>query len=170
MKQLILMRHAKSDWSLGGISDFERPLNKRGIKDANRMGKWMADALELPEVILCSTARRAQQTKQLLLLSLQTANNCANDIEQIELDSMYLASLETLKQLVKTYLNANESIMLIAHNPGMDGLLNHYCPEAPLTDDGKLMTTANLAVIHFDDLFNPELVVLQRPKSLNRKT
>jgi phosphohistidine phosphatase SixA len=56
--------------------------------------------------------------------------------------------------------------MLIAHNPGMDGILRHYCPNAPHSSSGKLMTTANIAVIEFDDLLNPELVALKRPKEL----
>ncbi len=166
MKRLILMRHAKSDWSQYGLTDFERPLSKRGVQDSGKMGKWMAVEHELPELILCSTARRTQQTKQLFLLAMQSADVDLDAIEQIDLDSMYLASTHTLVDLVKSHLNTHESIMLIAHNPGMDGVLMHYCPEAPLTASGKLMTTANIAVIEFDDLLNPELIVLQRPKEL----
>ena len=166
MKQLILMRHAKSDWSQGGLGDFERPLNKRGVNDASDMGKWMANQIEMPEIILCSTARRTQQTMQLLLLGLQSADIDVQNIEQHNFESMYLASTATLNQLVQSHLNTHESIMLIAHNPGMEGLLKLYCPDAPLTHDGKLMTTANMAVIEFDDLFNPALIAFQRPKSL----
>jgi phosphohistidine phosphatase len=166
MKQLILMRHAKSDWSQGGLTDFERPLNKRGVKDASNMGKWMAHHVGLPEVILCSTARRTQQTMQLLLLSLQSSDIETQDIAQLNFESMYLASTTTLNHLVQSHLNNHESIMLIAHNPGMEGLLTHYCPDAPLTHDSKLMTTGNMAVIEFDDLLNPALIAFQRPKDL----
>ena len=166
MKRLILMRHAKSDWSQGGLTDFERPLNKRGVKDSSNMGKWMAQQVELPEVILCSSARRTRQTLQLLLLGLLSSGVKSDDIEQISYDAMYLASTTTLIQLVHSHLNDHESIMLIAHNPGMEGLLMHYCPNAPLTHNGKLMTTANMAVVEFDDLLNPTLIAYQRPGDL----
>jgi len=163
MKQLILMRHAKSDWSQGGLTDYERPLNKRGTHDANLMGKWLAAHIDPPELILCSSARRTQQTRQLLLLGMQTSGVPTHEIEQHNLEAMYLASSSKLVDLVHRYLNEHESMMLIAHNPGMDGIVSHYCPDAPRTHSGKLMTTANIAVIEFDDLLNPALKVLQRP-------
>ena len=166
MKRLILMRHAKSDWSQGGLTDFERPLSKRGVKDASKMGKWMARHLEMPEIILCSSARRTQQTMQLLLLALQLEEVDKSHIIEQTHESMYLASTSTLKQLVHTHLNRYQSLMLIAHNPGLDGLLSYYCPDAPLTDNGKLMTTGNIAVIEFDDLLNASLTKLQRPREL----
>lgn len=167
MKRLILMRHAKSDWNQGGLTDFERPLNKRGVKNTSNMGKWMAEHIEMPDLILCSAARRTQQTMQLLLLALDLSGTDTSQIEQVILEEMYLASNSTLKSIIKTQFHTNQSIMLIAHNPGMDGVLMHYCPDAPLTTDRKLMTTANIAEIEFDDLFNAELITLQRPADLN---
>lgn len=167
MKRLILMRHAKSDWSQGGLIDFERPLSKRGVNDASRMGKWMARHVELPEIILCSTARRTQQTMQLLLLALQASEVDPQDVIQQNFESMYLASAATLRQLVHSHLNKYESLMLIAHNPGIEDLLEDYCKSAPLTHNGKLMTTGNIAVIEFDDLLNATLIALQRPKELS---
>ena len=166
MKRLILMRHAKSDWSQGGLSDYERPLSGRGVKDASKMGKWMARHLELPELILCSSARRTQQTLKLLKLALQIEDVDTRGVIEQHLESMYLASASTLKELVHTHLNRYDSMMLIAHNPGLDGLLSYYCPGAPLTDNGKLMTTASIAVIEFDDLLNASLITLQRPRAL----
>lgn len=164
MKRLILMRHAKSDWSQGGLTDYERPLNKRGTHDANLMGKWMAHHFQAPELILCSSARRTRQTLQLLLLGMQTSEVETHEIEQRMLEAMYLAPASRLVDLVHAHLNSHESMMLIAHNPGMDGILSHYCADAPLTHSGKLMTTGNIAVIEFDDLLNPSLLVLQRPR------
>ena len=164
MKRLILMRHAKSDWSQGGLTDYERPLNKRGTHDANLMGKWLANYVPAPELILCSSARRTRQTLQLLLLGMQTAGIDTHDIAQKNLDRMYLSTSSSLVDLVHKHLNNHHSMMLIAHNPGMDGIVSHYCPDAPLTRSGKLMTTANIAIIEFDDLLNPTLAVLQRPR------
>lgn len=169
MKRLILMRHAKSDWSQGGLTDYERPLNKRGTHDANLMGKWLAHHIQSPELILCSSARRTRQTMQLLLLGMQTSDVATHEIEQQTLENMYLASGSMLVDLVHAHLNSHESLMLIAHNPGMDDIVSHYCPDAPLTNSGKLMTTGNIAVIEFDDLLNPTLVVLQRPRDTDFK-
>ena len=166
MKRLILMRHAKSDWSQGGLSDYERPLSKRGVKDASNMGKWMARNVELPEIILCSAAHRTQQTMQLLLLALEASDINTRSIVQQLLESMYLASSSTLKQLVHAHLNRYESLMLVAHNPGIEDLLEYYCPHAPLTQNNKLMTTGNMAVIEFDDLLNASLIAFQRPREL----
>ncbi len=164
MKRLILMRHAKSDWSEGGLTDYERPLNKRGTHDANMMGKWLAQHIEPPQLILCSSARRTRQTLQLLLLGMQSSGAETHDIEQHDLEAMYLAPASKLIELVHAHLNSHESMMLIAHNPGMEGIVSYYCPDAPLTNSGKLMTTGNIAVIEFDDLLNPSLAVLQRPR------
>lgn len=164
MKRLLLMRHAKSDWSEGGLIDYERPLNKRGTHDANMMGKWLAHHFEAPELILCSSARRTRQTLQLLLLGMQSSQVSTHEIEQHTLEAMYLAPTSRLVDLVHAHLNSHNSMMLIAHNPGMDGILSHYCPDAPLTSSGKLMTTGNIAVIEFDDLLNPTLKILQRPR------
>ncbi len=164
MKRLILMRHAKSDWSQGGLTDYERPLNKRGTHDANMMGKWLAHYVEAPELILCSSARRTRQTMQLLLLGMQTSEVETHEIEQHTMEAMYLAPASRLVDLVHSHLNSHESMMLIAHNPGMDGIVSHYCPDAPQTHSHKLMTTANIAIIEFDDLLNPTLIVLQRPR------
>jgi phosphohistidine phosphatase len=52
--QLIIMRHAKSDWASGNESDFDRPLAKRGSKDANRMGSWLAEQDLSPDIIIAS--------------------------------------------------------------------------------------------------------------------
>ena len=166
MKRLILMRHAKSDWSQGGLRDYDRPLSQRGVTDARKMGKWLASQTEPPQIILYSTARRTQQTKDLFLLGLQATGADVNGIESRGRDEMYLSSSRTLINLARDQLNQSESVMLVAHNPGMDGILSHYSPDAPHTADGKLMTTANIAIIEFDDLFNPTLITLQRPKEL----
>ena len=66
-KRLLLMRHAKSDWSDGSVSDHDRPLNARGQDAAPRIASWLASEGMVPEVILCSTAVRTSQTLALML-------------------------------------------------------------------------------------------------------
>ncbi len=63
---LVLMRHAKSDWSEAGLSDHDRPLNARGKRDAPEMAKWMHNHLGIPDLILASTATRVAETVELL--------------------------------------------------------------------------------------------------------
>lgn len=160
------MRHAKSDWTIDGLSDFQRPLNKRGTKDASKMGAWMAQAIELPQLIICSTARRAQQTQQLVLLATQQQGSETQGIKQQALDELYLASHSQINHLISEKFSVYNRIMVIAHNPGLDSMLSLLCPHAEPTEDGKLMTTANIALIEFDDILNPKLISFQRPKDI----
>ncbi len=76
---------------------------------------------------------------------------------------MAMHNLEDINQIL---FNADLFGTQCAHNPGMEGLMLNYCPNAPLTHNGKLMTTANMAVIEFDDLLNPTLIAFQRPGDL----
>ena len=66
MKKLYLIRHAKSSWSNPGLADFERPLNKRGLKDAATMGKVLKKTLLKPNRVLTSSARRALETVEIV--------------------------------------------------------------------------------------------------------
>src|SRR5210317_1055809 len=62
MRRLILMRHAKSDWSHAGMTDHDRPLNNRGIASAAALGNWLRDKGYLPDQVLSSSAERTGQT------------------------------------------------------------------------------------------------------------
>ncbi len=120
---LILMRHAKSDWSEAGLSDHDRPLNARGRRDAPQMAKWIQSHLGLPELILASTATRVQETIHLLQQTWKT------ELPVIQSDSLYLASAQTILEHIE-----NESIdphgqrvkklMVVGHNPGMELLVS----------------------------------------------
>ena len=66
MKTLYIIRHAKSDWNNPGLRDFERPLNKRGLRDAPFMGKKLVDLNVAPELIVCSPANRTTETVKLI--------------------------------------------------------------------------------------------------------
>ena len=85
MKTLLLMRHAKSSWDDPDVADHDRPLNKRGKKDAPRMGQWLAEQGLTPEVIVTSTAKRARKTAELV------AESCGCQREPIVLPELYHA-------------------------------------------------------------------------------
>src|SRR6202008_3755939 len=76
-----LMRHAKSDWNQPGVEDFERPLNDRGFEDAPRMGKALARAEIVPDRVVASPARRAQQTAELVAKGCGFAGNISWEAE-----------------------------------------------------------------------------------------
>ena len=142
-KELLILRHAKSDWSADFIHDRERPLNKRGKIDAQLIGKWMAQKSLLPDLIFCSPAKRASKTLEPVLQHFDTAEIKTNYPE-----SLYLADLTTLLETIRNVPDTTQRLLLVGHNPGLDELLlylsNH---EPPYTKKGKLMTTANLAIL-----------------------
>lgn len=141
-RELYILRHAKSDWESGVASDFERPLAKRGEKDAPAMGKWMRKQHLQTDYIISSPAERAKQTIHAVAKELDIARKNIHFNENI-----YLASVDTLlKELGHCPAHA-KNVLLVGHNPGLDDLLQYLVPEQSLslTESGKLMTTAALA-------------------------
>jgi len=108
---LHIMRHAKSDWSAHGLSDKQRLLNERGLHAASQMGGWMRRHQIKPDIILCSSAIRTQQTLQGLI-----TGGLAID-RKVILDDLYLASTRTATGLINQHGSAHKSLMLIGHNP-----------------------------------------------------
>lgn len=115
MKHLYLMRHAKSSWQRPETPDFDRPLNPRGRLAARRMGKRLA-GLPSPDLILCSTARRARETCDLVAAQLQAG------IQTRFSDKLYLASADDLVKLLRRLPDRARSVLLIGHNPGLHEL------------------------------------------------
>ena len=107
MKRLILMRHAKSDWSMQG-ADHARGLNRRGEKSARAMGDWLRAQGWLPDEVLCSTATRTRQTLDLLAL----------DAPATRFEStLYLAEPQTIANVLRSA--TGECVLLLAHNSGI---------------------------------------------------
>lgn len=139
------MRHAKSDWNTDAKSDFERPLNKRGEKDAPIMGRWLKENGLVPEIIVSSPALRAKQTT---LCVADCIDFSVNSI--IWEDSIYNASMSDLLDVIIDYSHKAEIMLMTGHCPGMDYLVEYLSRERPLyTASGKLMTTAAVAVLGF---------------------
>ncbi len=112
-KMLYLLRHAKSSWGHSDLSDFDRPLNKRGRHDAPEMGRRLRKRGTLPEIIVCSPATRAFETAQLLDLG----------IEPLVFDeTIYEASVGSLLTVIHSLDDRYGSAMLIGHNPAMTWL------------------------------------------------
>ena len=110
-KAVILFRHGKSDWAAQYDSDHDRPLAKRGIRDAIRMGKFLSKRAEVPELILSSTALRTRETTKLAM----EAGNWDVDIELEK--KIYEASLEEIINIIKSQDDKYNSICLVGHEP-----------------------------------------------------
>jgi phosphohistidine phosphatase len=135
MKTIYILRHAKSSRDNPNLADFERPLNKRGLKAAPFIGGIIYKNKFQPDSMLSSPAKRAKQTAVLV--------KSAGKIEvEIRFDErIYEASPQQLLQVIYELEAGSESAMLIGHNPGLEGLIKF------LTGEYRAMPTAALAVI-----------------------
>jgi phosphohistidine phosphatase len=123
MKNLLLMRHAKSSWKDASLPDHQRPLNKRGKQDAPRMGAFLQEQGLALDAILCSTAVRARETAQGFL------QEYTFEGEVHYFDDLYGAAPETIIALLKQLSESVGAVMVIAHNPGLDDFLEIVCDE-----------------------------------------
>lgn len=120
MKTIYLTRHAKSFWGDQSLPDFERPLNKRGKRDAPFMGEVLRDKKVKPELIICSPAKRTKKT------SIEIANKLGYPVKNILFDEkLYEASSNTILGVLNSVDDKFESVMIFGHNPGLT-LLNNY--------------------------------------------
>ena len=123
MKTLTLVRHAKSSWKHNDLSDRERPLNKRGERDAPIMGKRIVDAGIRPSLIISSPAVRAWTTAKIIAQEI----GYPREFLQRE-DSVYMASLDDLLDVLIAQDAEFNNIMLVGHNPGLTRFANYLVP------------------------------------------
>lgn len=162
MKTLTLVRHAKSSWEDGNVSDRDRPLNKRGEHDAPMMGKRVVDAGVRPSQIISSPAARAWATARAFAMEL----NYPVEFLQRE-DGLYLASLDNLLDTIATQDPGFNNLMLFAHNPGLTDLANYFIPA--LTSNLPTCGVVSMNIESDDwmlyDRPGVELVVYDYPKN-----
>ena len=116
MKTLILLRHAESSAGDASLGDHDRPLNRRGRDAARRVGRHLCDADAAPDLVLCSSALRAQETAERVLAEIE-----ARPPTEVE-GSLYLANPERLIQRIASVPDDCDSLLVIAHNPGIADL------------------------------------------------
>ncbi|MDH6236794.1 histidine phosphatase family protein [Cryobacterium sp. CG_9.6] len=134
---LILVRHAKSDWS-GTEADIDRPLNDRGRQQAPLVGKWLNHHLPVIDRAVVSPAVRAQTTWSLAAEELAMHPPAVTDAR------MYAASSMQLLAVMRGLPSDASTVVLIGHNPGIEDVV------ALLTGHSVHMNTSALAVITFD--------------------
>lgn len=163
MKQLLLMRHAKSDWSNDRLADHDRPLNQRGRHDAPLMGQLLSREEWTPDLILSSSARRTRETASLVAQACDYAGTpqATRDLYLAEPDD-YLAVIQGTPPEV-------QRLLLVGHNPGLEELV------AQLSGQHERMPTAAVALFSLpaetwaevDEAMTGELVGVFRPKEVN---
>ena len=117
-RTLILLRHAKSDWS-GSEADIDRPLAERGRTQAPLAGRWLADHAGRIDLAVVSPAQRARATGALVSAQLAEAPRLRVD------DRVYAASAERLLQVVREVPDDLRTVVLVGHNPGMEALASY---------------------------------------------
>lgn len=139
MATLYVLRHAKSDWG-AGASDHQRPLNQRGERSAMAVGRWLAAAGEVPDVVATSTATRAATTAALAA----EAGDWQAPVE--EEDRLYLADPSTLFDVARVTAREHraERVMVVAHEPGCGALVGR------MTGARTRFVTACVAAIETD--------------------
>ena len=146
MKTVYLLRHAKSSWSDPSLSDFDRPLSSRGRKAAPRMGNFMAREGLIPERVLCSAARRALETWE--MVSVAVGRTMPVEI----LRELYLASPGALLARIQALPQEESSVLFIGHNPTHEELAMALAGEGEadaLASLERKYPTGALAVLDF---------------------
>ena len=113
MKNLFLLRHAKSSWDNAALGDFDRPLSKRGISDAIILSEYIQEHNISFDLVLSSPSERTQATLDLVLSSLDPIPTTALK------ESIYHASASRLNQLIKELDDEIKNLLIIGHNPGL---------------------------------------------------
>jgi len=127
MKTIILVRHAKSGWSDLGLDDFDRPLNKRGKRNAPFMGQKLKEKQILPDLILSSPAKRAKKT------AIAIAKTIDYPKKKIVFDdNMYHSDARYLLELVRNQDDEDKTIMLFGHNPDFSDFADILLKQNPV--------------------------------------
>ena len=140
MKRLTLMRHANAQWKDPQISDFDRPLNRRGTSEAEAMSRRLIELKLIPTTVLTSSARRAQQTADIVARELGIPPRHSRTDE-----GLYLAAAADILRVIRTTGPRIPHLMIIGHNPGITELANLLAPTSRID-----LATAAMCSLTFD--------------------
>ena len=165
MIDLMLLRHAKSDWDSGANDDHSRPLSARGVRSAERMGEVLRDLGLVPDLVVSSTAVRARSTAELARIT------GGWDTRLVLEDRLYGASVMETLDVAKTHGGEHERLMLVGHEPTTSMTIRHF------TGATAAVRTATCAVIElnaarWDDVTTcrGSLLTLLQPRTFMKAT
>jgi phosphohistidine phosphatase len=162
-RQLVVLRHAKSDWNTDAPDDHSRPLNNRGKKDAPRVARRIAELGWTPEHVVSSDSRRTRETFE------RMNDEFSSHPQVVFLASLYHAGPRELSFALAEVPDPVTCAMAIGHNPGWEEVVYWLCGES------TRMTTGNAALLTVEAKSWPEamgkagfwtLVDVIRPKDL----
>jgi phosphohistidine phosphatase len=161
MKKLFLIRHAKSSWNYEKLTDFERPLNKRGRRDAQFMPKILTQKGINPDLVITSPANRAITTAKYFCNSLGYFfdNICVEP-------KLYGAGNDAILDVIQNIDNSFNNVMLFAHNPGLTDLTNSLVKKRIDNVPTCGIVCLNLRIDSWNELGkdNGELIFFEYPK------
>ena len=161
MKIVTLLRHAKSSWKDTGLTDYDRPLNKRGEHDASMMAARIQQAGIRPSLILSSPAVRVWATAK------EMARQLAYPIEFLQRDErLYHAGLQRIIDVLSRQDDSFNSIMIVGHNPGLTEFANYLVPGLThnIPTSGVVSVQVDTEDWNLDTVKNAELVLYDYPK------
>jgi len=140
MKRLYLIRHAKSSWKNPGLPDIDRPLNKRGERDAPFMGKRLKKYNVKPGIIISSPAKRALKTARIIAKMIDYPGDSI-----VIKDSLYAASVPTILNIIHNLDDSIQEAMLFGHNPEFTSMANYLA-----NHDIDNISTCGIFCVDFD--------------------
>ncbi|MET0940134.1 MAG: histidine phosphatase family protein [Mesorhizobium sp.] len=149
MTRLFLLRHSKAGWAEPGMRDFDRPLDATGKADAEAIGKAMHACGYNPDLILCSSARRARETLDGLFRHFSADHGRVSFM-----DSLYTEDAYGYLTIIHEYGRTTPSMLVIGHNPMMEDLAMAISGDGDDQARGAMIggfPTSALAVIHFNN-------------------
>ena len=124
MKRVLILRHAKSSWADSSISDWQRPLNERGLRDAPRAGEWLRERSLVPDVIITSDAVRARATAEAVA-------KAAGYAQPISVDpALYHAKPDDVLAVLRSAPSEAGTLLVVGHNPGLEELVEQLTGES----------------------------------------
>ena len=161
MKKLIIVRHSKSSWKDLSLTDFHRPLNNRGKSDGPIMSIYLSSKINRIDFLHSSSSVRTFETSKFFISKIEFKNIKYDD-------NLYHGSANSIISFIKNYPEHYNTVMIIAHNPGLTNLINMI---TQITLDN--LPTTGIANIDFDcdswnniSIENSNLVDLKFPKQL----
>ncbi|PQJ10881.1 phosphohistidine phosphatase [Flavipsychrobacter stenotrophus] len=123
-RTLVMIRHAKSSWANPLQSDFDRPLNERGKREAPEMAEKLKEAGIMPDLIICSTAKRTRQTAK------RISEVLGYDLANIRWEEkLYHCIPSVFEELLYEVSDKVKTVFIIAHNPGITEFVNQLSPD-----------------------------------------